>query len=124
MKNITADQAVTVSNALKANPMHSDGSIAEGTGVSRNYVKEIRLALGLWTPRRVRYRDGKPEVYHVPPPSNLTAEQCLESDHRLLNISDEMLRQLHSLTLIRDGQEAYQLISDVLEITENKAVKT
>ena len=115
---ITDEQSQAVRDALKANPILSNIEIAKQANVGRTYVDTVRLKLGLWTSRRVRFRDGKPEIYHVPRPASVTAEQCLESEDQLLNITDAMIRQLHSLASMPEGQEAYQLICDVLEITE------
>ena len=117
MNEIPQETRVAVEKALRANPMHSDIMISEELEVSPTCVKYWRLKLGLWTSRRIRYRHGKPEVYHIPRPNGLTDEQCLDSDDAPLEVSDKMLCKLHSLASVPDGQEAFQLIRDILEIS-------
>ena len=97
---------------LKANPLRSDGEIADEYIVSRNVVRRIRKENGLVTARRVRYRDGKAHVYRV--------KQSPDANDEFPGISCEILRGLHQLRLDPNGQEALQLITDILEISNSE----
>ena len=120
---VSPEQEKIVEQALRANPMYADADIARKTGASRNYVKLLRRKLGLWTSRRIRFTDGKPQVYHVPPPAGLKLEECLAPIEGGLDIPDDFLRKLHLLVSKSESEyrEAYNLICDVLEVTVGEA---
>ena len=116
---INAEKRDLVIETIKANPMLSDVAIAAECEINRNAVAKIRREAGLWTHQRIRYKDGKARIYRVQRSKNVKTDECLSVGKcSEVMISDEMLVRLHDLRLDPCGQEAWQLIQDVLEISE------
>ena len=102
---------------LIANPLESDTVIAEKCIVSRGVVKKIRLEKGLWTERRVRAVRGKEHVYRVPKPKTLSESQYLSTDE--MQLSTSFLKRLINLKKNPKAKECWDLINDVLRVSEN-----
>ena len=96
-----------VIETLRANPMEGNPTIARECLVSTSTVARIRKKLGLFPDKRIRYRNGKAELYRVP-----NGSESIDD----IAISNTMLCQLHQLKVSEDGHEAWCLIKDILSI--------
>ena len=114
---ITPEQFTTILMMLKENPLTPDAEIAQVVGtVSREKIRQIRIDNGLWTERRICYKDGKPYVIRVETPDDLPDDARL-FNQKVNSISDIMLCHLFEVQKSPDKSEAWDLICDVLEIS-------
>ena len=113
-KVITKEQETQILELLRENPLTPDREIAQVVNVARETIRQIRIDNGLWTERRICYKDGKPYIYRVPTPDNLPDDARLFNE-KVESISDIMLVHLHEVQ--KTDNEAWDLICDILEIS-------
>ena len=113
---LTQEKQTQIVDLLRENPLIPDAEIAEQVKVSRETIRQIRIENGLWTERRICYKDGKPYIIRVDTPDDLPDSARLFND-KVNSISDIMLCHLFEVQKSPDKSEAWDLICDILEIS-------